>query len=977
MTTPISVSAFLGDIKQYVFNPAAMQRAIMEMYDAMNNGQIQIVDATNPFVFALETSTVNTSLLMQQNAALHRRQNPAAATTFEDLYLHMSDLDYAGIFALPSEAVFTLGINLNDLNNALVADGASGISKVTIPRNTRFTVQGVSFSLQYPIDIRKLEHGALQIVYDASKPSPLQNLPTNVISYQTLNNPDGTSFIVFEVAVQQFDITTAKQAFSTVTGQQLTVPFDDQFYAARVYVSNSDLTWREIAVTYTDQVYNPTVPTAALRVVDNTLQVRLPLLYISSNQIAGQMRVDVYHTRGPLDLPLDKNRSAGFTAEFLAYDQNDKDEYVAAMVSIPNVYTFADGSPVGGRNALTFAELQARVIKNSVGPRQLPITPSQIQAMLLDRGYSLVKNIDVLTDRYYWATKALPAPRSSSLVSSANANVANVVLQVGQADTLHGCYSHPTGMTIGSQALVLTENGIAKLVTKAGHTSLTAQQLADQCSILNAGKYSYTPFYYVLDTTQDSFVVRPYYLDDPKVPRRTFVQENPDTSLQTSIAANYSLSKTATGYRLVLTTLSSEAYRALPDAEVFCQLHFQSASQAEPAFMLGEQQERAEESEERVFVFDITTNYDLSADNALALTSFDTPSGGVVPRSALEQPFNVLFITSNADAMESPTTAIDTYVGTHQVPAGAIGLTHEVLTLRFGYALETLWNSFRSFTSSIPYQTYLEDVPKTYDQDVYDRDPITGAMFKIVDGQPVWDILHAQGDPVEDEDGDPIMLHLAGELILDNADRPIPVAGYETSVLRALDLVTLDAVYQFANDPVTTEYVTQIRADLLNSLTVDLVGLNQFALEKTEIYYYPAITQGTVNAIADNNQVVNLEAAQSLNVQLHVPLEVFNNKNLTASLQSATIRTVGDFLSKNPTVAVSHLEDALMAVYGSDVLGVTVTGLGGANNYRVVSVTNDSTRMSIRKELKLLPTGQLAVLEAISVSFNAHGFTSL
>ena len=975
MSTPKSVAELIGDIKTHAYNPAGIQRLAMAAYDSINNGSISIVDATNPFVFALETSCVNASAMMQQAAALTRRQYPASATTFEDLYLHMSDTDYVNIFALPSEVLFYLVINKRQLLSALVLDATTGISKVTIPRNTVFYAAGIPFSIQYPIDIRRLAHGDLQIVYDASVTTDLLSLTSNVLDYTTLVDTEQEEYIQFAMDTKQFNILSVSSPFDSTSGFTVNIPFTDQYYAARVFVSNSNGTWREIAVTYTEQVYDASIPTAALKVVGNTLTVRLPLVYITTGLISGRMRVDVYQTQGPMSLQLGNYSPGNFTAEFNYIDQNDASVYTSAFTGLTNISAYARDKTTGGRAALTFEELQSRVIQNSVGPRKIPITPSQIQTTLLDSGYSLVKNIDTLTNRIYWATKPLPLPTATTLATSANANISTVIVQSANADALNGCYKHSLGMTIGPKALVQSINGISSLMTKAAYQALTALPLADLCSTLNAGKYAYTPFYYVLDTYTDTFTVRPYYMDTPAISSRSFNQENPDTGLQVSIAASYSLVKTTSGYRLTLTTKSNDAYKALSDAQTFCQLSFTHTSQNERAHMLGEQLVRAATTDERTYIFDINSSYDIDSLDSLALSTFSTASAMSVPRCALTQSFSVLFITSDTDAVQSPTTAIDTYLGSYQLPSGHIGITHESLTLQFGYSLSTLWNSYRSFASTIPYQTYIADVERTYEKDVYLTDPATGSSFTIVDGELVYNVLHMAGDTVLDEQGTPVLLHHAGDLVLDQFNRPIPVENYQTVINRSVELVTLDGAYQFTTDPVTNSYVQQINDSLITSLTADLVALNNEALEQTKIYYYPSVTQGNISAIADNNKLVALEAAQSLKATLYVSVEVYNNASLIATLQAITIKTIGEYLATHTTVAISLLEEALSNTYGNDVLGVTVTGLGGDNNFRVMSVVDESTKFSIRKILKLLPNGLTAVYEDITVAFSTHGMS--
>jgi hypothetical protein len=150
--TNVTISNRLGDVSNYKFNPGLIQRAALQRLAEISDGTIDIVDATSPFIFCMETTAVNTAAFMQYAEALTRRQYPAAATTAEDLYLHMSDKDYIGRFAIPCKASMTIILRKDELLNSLVLDTLTGISKITIPRNTVFTVADVPFSLQYPID---------------------------------------------------------------------------------------------------------------------------------------------------------------------------------------------------------------------------------------------------------------------------------------------------------------------------------------------------------------------------------------------------------------------------------------------------------------------------------------------------------------------------------------------------------------------------------------------------------------------------------------------------------------------------------------------------------------------------------------------------------------------------------------------------------------------------------------------------------
>ena len=967
-TSSINISSILGDIQTYAYNPAAIQRGVMASLTAITNGEVSVVDATNPFVFALEQSCVNAAAAMQQAAALTRRQYPAAATTVNDLYLHMSDTDYVDIFALPTTASFTLMINQQQLLNALVLDPDTGIKQVVIPRNTMFMATTIPFSIQYPIIIRQLAHGGLQIVYDATNPSPLQNLNTNVISYDVLNDPNGVPYIIFSVDTQQFDIVELINDVNSTGGFTTVVQFTDQFYYCRVYASNPDGTWKEIETTYTEMVYDPNTPTAVISVANNKATVTIPVVYITTGLVSGKIRIDVYETKGPMTQLLGNYTPNDFTADFMYLDKNDATPYVAAFTSITGVATYSQDTTSGGRSALTFEQLQTRVINNAIGPRNIPITPSQIQTTLLDAGYTLVKNIDTITDRKYWATKALPTPSSPNLYTSANASVATIITNTATADTLQGCNSHSIGMTITSSALVQNVNGISTLVTKSAYAALSTLPLPELCTTVNSGGYTYSPFYYVLDTSTDSFSVRPYYLDTPKIINRSFVEENPDTGLQVSIDSTYSIVKISNGYQLTLSTKSDSSYQALPDNQVFCQLCFKSPAQTSNAYVLGTQLPRLNNQGERTYVFTLTTNYDIDVNDQLVQSSFKTAANGTVPRSGLLQSINVLFCTNAPDKSTVNTSAIDTLLGNFQLPAGTIGITNEILNIQFGYSLKTLWNSYRTIAAPIPYQTYAKDVQGVYAEDVYNVDPLTGASFTVVNGNLVYNIIHKKGDPMVDANGQPTYIHRAGDPIIDpSTGLPTPIPNYTSTVNRALDLVVIDGVYQFANDAITLNYVAQIDNALVNSLTNDLVTINNEALEMTEVYYYPSISKGMVSVIADEGILVNINAEQSFNIKLYVTKEVYEDSKLLASLENSTIQSIGNYLSTNSTVSISQMEDNLTALYGSDVLGVSISGLGGDANYSIVTITDESTKLSINKVLAVQPNNNIAVEENITI----------
>jgi hypothetical protein len=522
--------------------------------------------------------------------------------------------------------------------------------------------------------------------------------------------------------------------------------------------------------------------------------------------------------------------------------------------------------------------------------------------------------------------------------------------------------------------LFQTVNGISSLVSSTAYAQLTSLTLLEQAAILNQGSYFYTPFYYVLDDSAEVFAVRPYFLDQPAVVARTFIAENATTGLQASIASGYALTKTSTGYQLTLSTASNTAFQALPDNQVGCQLAFTTADGAGTAFLVGVQQSRPNGQGERTYVFNLNTSYDITNDHAMDLLSFVIPSAtSTVPRTALTQVFKVLFYTTASQPLTFVSSTIDALLGTSQLGQGAVGVTYESLSLEFGNYLATLWNSYRSFSSTLPYQTYALDVPATYTSVVYPTDPTTGGLTFNQDGSPNFTVLHNVGDPILDVHGQPTYLHRAGDPILDSNQNPMTVVGYTTQLTRLIDFFTISAVYRFANDPITTAYVAYVEATLLTYITQDLVVLNKQLLEGTTASFYPSVSQGSVAASIENNSLITMAADQALKATLYVTSDNAGNTALLASLTSSTIKGLGDYLAANTTISLSKLQAYLMNIYGDDVVDVEISGLGGdANNYNVVTLADASSRLSIGKILAVQTNNQMTVQEAVKVTFVVH-----
>jgi hypothetical protein len=974
-----SIRDTLDQIQQFQYNPSAIARASLQSLSDAYSGDLTVVDPSNPFISLVEMSAVMVAAAMEKNEVNTRKQYPQAAQTVDDLYLHMSDKDYVNRFAIPAEAQFTFVLPKDELINKMVLDASTGIRKVVIPRNTQFTIADTVFSMQYPIEIQQLQHGGLQVIYDTDQVSPLQALESNAISWELRRN-GSTDYLAFSLSVQQVQIVSVISPINIAKTWSLVLQYIDQYNYARVYHENADGTWKELAITHTPQVFDVMSPTCVLKVdeVNKRLQCVIPQIYTVSGQLSRRIRVDLYTTKGVVNLDL-SNYGMGDTAiVFQSWDTSDDKTYSAPLNTLTEKYAFCQDSVVGGQDELAFLDLRANVIDNTTGPNDIPITHVQIASALQRDGYELVTNVDNITNRTFLATKPLPDPTNTKLITAAGAMNATVSLSLNDLAQHAYAIDNATSVTLTPDALFKDVNGVMQLVSDVELETLNALSNEQKALIVTNGLYRYTPFHYVLDNSGSEFAVRPYYLDDPSVITKLFVSENATTQLQVG-TGQYDIVRTVTGYKLRILTSSTDTFQALDDDVVFVQLAFTPQGENSQAFINGTLVGKDTTGKERYYEFDLSTTFDVEFDEALnthylQLSRFFMFT--TEPRltgAPLTTTFDIVYSTTQPMDTGWSSAEVDTMLGRFLLPANVVGITHEQLKVKFGDALDRLWARSRSVIDTIQYATWSVDVPAVYSSDVYQRDPVTGSAITIVDGKPTYTVLHHKGDPVLNDDGTPVYQFRAGDLRLDANSQPIPIN--ERGMTRQIDFMLIEGVYKFGTDSSAVAYRSQLLSVLLGWLTQDLEQLESQVLEQTDLYFYPKQTVGSINVLNGSNLKTTIEAGQSLLLSLQVPPNVYTNETLKASLKSTAIKTISTALQQT-TVERSQIVKQLLDLFGEDVYDAKLSGLGGTADMDIFTVLDASTRCSLRKKLVAQTDESLIVQEDLTVDFVQHGLTS-
>lgn len=955
-------------------NPMAVQRAGIEYLERTRNGEVEITDASNAMVYLMEFASTLFANSARKDEFLNRVQYPELSQTREDLYRHMSDVDYINVFSSPSTTKLLLVFHKDEILEKAIPSGDSGMRKLVIPRHTKIMAGEIPFTLQYPIELRVLPHGGIQTVYDNSKPSPLMTLESNQVPYSIENyNVGNEEYIQLEVPAQQLEIKsyTAPLVASRVFNKTYT--FTDQYYFCRVYTSDGVDNWKEIKTTHSDQVYDPLTPTAVLKILDgNKLNVSIPQIYYTSGLLKKTLRIDVYTTRGVLELAIQGYSTDMFSATYVDHDNDDNGKYTVPMQRLVSGYFMASMPATGGTNGLSFEKLKYRAINNALGKIDVPITNVQIQSqldLLTDAGFSCVTDIDQLTNRLYAASRELPTPDIKEVSTGMGSNIITLSQTIDQILSSADVMDNGQRITILPTTLYRDEGGYLSIVTKEERTALLSKSQDVLVETVGGSNFFYTPFHYVYDITDNVLEVRPYFFGDPQITRRFFVEDNGTMGIGVN-SANHNFTRTDTGWKLQIMTSSTDSLKEMEIEALVAQLAYVPPGEVTRVFLNGTLIGRDPTTKEWIFEFTFDSTWDVDTDHNVYLDGFEGEGISPHPYPAhLTTVFDIFFGVLDGLVDAGEFTAIDEAMGKFLYQDKIIGLYHEQLTVILGDSLDGLWARARSTVSEEQYLRYEEDVPELWTTNVPARTPTGAVDIKYVDSVPSIVYKHRAGDVVIDEEtGNTVYLHRAGQPILQNG---VPIVSSPRQVLRQVDLCLFDGVYYFVTSDTDKAYRDTVPVQIVEWVNITLAPIRKKLLEKTKLWFHPKTTVGLIDVIVDSSLSLTMQAAQHLYIEYYVSETVYKNELLKEEMRKATRKTITAAF-KEMQVTRNGMETALKDAMGNDVSGVKIKGLGGMRDFNVISMADESSRLCIGKKMVALPNATFGVADSIDIQFVKH-----
>lgn len=963
----VSMSSLMANIQRVKENPFAVIQYHFDYLNEVTDGKVTIVDPTNPFVALMECSAVNTAINIGETKTALRYQYASLAQTPDELYSHMCDKDFIDRFATPSSTTFTFVFLFSDIANKLVYDPSEDCYKGIIPRDTSVTVDNITFTMQYPIVFRKFHDGSIKVMYDASIDSPIDALTSNVMEPVLRNDKDNVTWLFLDVPMRQFKINTTYFPIQRSIPFNETLVFEREFFYARVYQRNDKTNnqWKEIKTTHTDQVFDIADPTAVLKVFGQNLTVFIPPVYVTTELITGELRIDLYTTNGYLNLNLSTYLPTAYDTRLNVIDTvRDTSDYTNIMTQL-TYYVFNKNLVNGGKGWISFDKLRERVIMNAMGDRKIPITNVNLQAEVEDIGFSLVKNIDTVTNRVFLASQKLPTPLAKTLNTAANMGIATLISSVTDLVNNAFVYSNGPRVTLSSKNLYRNINGQVSILTPQEIDALLLLPRSELTALVNQRQYLYTPFYYLLDGSKNEFEIRVYNLDYPKASNLGFESQNQTLQLQVN-TSKYFLTKVPSGYELTLVTRSGNHYKNLPDSSVQVQLAFYSKNESSLTYFNGTQTGLTSDGE-RIFTFTLMTDYDVDEDGYLSITNGRMHTNEYLRTWVkLSDQFHI-FHTTNSITNDFKPDESNKLIGSFILPESAACVTYEKLDIELGKSLKHLWTRSRSIPTGLTYETYPEDIPMYYSEDVYGTDPITGSIFKVTPtGELEYIILHRRGDPVLDNDGNQVYIHRKGDVKLVDGQ---PIHSSQLSVAKEFDILFIDGKYWFCDDRSFVDYRDEINATLVTWITESLTDINNRLLEQSRLYFYPKTTLGMVRVLPTALTPTYINAEQSLVLDLYVRDTVYKDLTLRNTLKSAAIKLLDSRITEK-TIIIDDLQEELKAIFKESVTSLRLSSLGGSENYNMLVVVDDHTRLCLKKSLVALQDGTLIVEEDVDVRFH-------
>ena len=764
MSIVVSESAAEETLQAYAHPLEIQAKAISELEKRLLDGQV-INDGNNVFTFLMEYAANMTADVVNKTCTCFNSLYPENAQTATDLYKHLSDFDYIGLFATPAQTTVELVFDRNFLIDNAVAVDNQAYYKIVIPEYSKFTIGEHAFGLMYPIEIRvrkvvksngrtDYDNCVITVMWDTSVANPLKTLESHILEHRDFVQ-ENQALTAIEVPIYQFSIDNHVEDAIASTGFAKRYDYADKFYAIRVFHFKGGA-WHEMAQTLSDINYDIDVPTAMIKVLMDIgkVEVVIPQIYFNtentSASLGNRVLVKIYTTEGEMNLDTSNYNINQYQASFLLTDAIliEDDTYSNMLKRIPTIFMIPKTKRIAsGTDGIDMPALKERV-KHSAS-YTVKITPNDLSAYFGSSGFTFTKVLDNITDRVYCAHKVLTDATGTTI--AAGQGVTHFT------DEMFDIQHHPDTnelyvpnysaisvldencVTIQPSAIYKydPENNYFVMISDDEWAIFKNQTVDKQIEQLNAGLYTYSPFHVRLSLDTNMPIAGSYDMYNPKLADVVFDWENPNTTAEIAIynAGIKVLNTGESGYRLSVALFKTENIadvKALEsdgvDVKNIEVMLSTTNSKGVYLYMLGTYNGKDANNHD-IFIFDIKTKGKITQNSMFDVTNMYDATGDATDNflDLGTSKFSVTFFLKE-DMVPLESQKKDAYlmdgvslVGVPGSLDGFIKLCTQSFKLSFGTSLPMLENNVSISASGQSYLTYPTTMFSTYPSQVYER----------------------------------------------------------------------------------------------------------------------------------------------------------------------------------------------------------------------------------------------------------------
>lgn len=714
------------EMRKFIYDPNKIQTLMLDYIREANKGQLDIVDPTNPFTMLLEATAVNGSNPILEMKTLMRRMYSNLANTKQDLYPHLYDSVLINMFSVPSEANIVFYINIMELKqNGYRPTGAKYIETV-IPEYTEVTVADTTFTLLNDIIVRLYDEGSVFVEQQTSK-SPIAINSLGILPGVVVSDAESNSWILFETTVKQIKRNVVSDTIIVSEGFNKTVKITDQYYYSDVAYKNSNTNGKyvSLAKTHDDAYIDPYTPTVFISQGTDSINFKIPDVYVVDGGISGNTNITIYQTKGRLFLPINSYKTDDFS---LVLGNIGK---TLSSATSPNITILANSRYIvdGGRDELTVDEIKQAIITNTTGANELPITNDSIKRLGSFNDFEMFKAIDILTSRTYIASRNT-STIDTSLINS-RADIFTNRVQIVLSDYLNNdnVYIKNDIFVIKSGTLFVDKNGIVSIVDQDELNNIKLLSKVEMLNYFKVHKYFITPYYYVIDKQETIVNTRVYDLDTPELNNLILLGKNVNIIPRVNID-KYLIEKTSTGYKITMSLIGNKDFDKLDPTKVRAQLKIDLYDSTEAVYY-----ESTYDVNTKYISFDITTDDYIDSNDNMVVTNGTTTLSSVI--ISLMTNLTITIYTLDTTIIDpSHYLANELYITKGDY---ITVFSKEKLAVIFGTNLKYIWNKVSAKYNERKYLKYTQNIPLVYNKIVYNTDATTGTIFGVNNVKPVID----------------------------------------------------------------------------------------------------------------------------------------------------------------------------------------------------------------------------------------------